>query len=140
MDRSIRDEVYSSISVRAHNNEYFFSKIPLMKMLDYAKENNVPVWTERSWLEFLRAREEASFQNLRWSGTRLTFSVHSSLPYGRNFACLIPFRYNDMTLTSVSKNGEPDHYSVVKIKGYEYARIFVIPGSNTDIEATFIRE
>ncbi len=33
MDRSLNNEVYSFISVKSHNDEYYFSKIPLMKML-----------------------------------------------------------------------------------------------------------
>ena len=31
MDRSINSEVYSYISVKCHNDEYFFSKVPLGK-------------------------------------------------------------------------------------------------------------
>ncbi|MEO8472569.1 MAG: hypothetical protein ABI477_10250 [Chryseolinea sp.] len=140
MDRSIQNEVYSSISVRAHNNEYFFSKVPLMKMLDYSKEHNVPVWTELSWLEFLRAKDEATFQEIRWSGDRLTFSIYSSLSFNRALGCLIPYRYNKMKLAHASKNGQPIPFSIVKIKGVEYARILVKPGSNHTIEAAFIAE
>ncbi len=42
MDRSLNNEVYSFICVKAHNAEYFFSKIPLMKMLDYANDRGIP--------------------------------------------------------------------------------------------------
>ena len=45
MDRSLNDEVYSFISVKSHNDEYYFSKTPLMKMLAYANSNGIPVWT-----------------------------------------------------------------------------------------------
>ena len=46
MDRSLHKEVYSFISVKSHNDEYYFSKSPLMKMLAYANHHNIPVWTE----------------------------------------------------------------------------------------------
>ena len=38
MDRSLHNEVYSFISVKSHNDEYYFSKSPLMKMLAYANQ------------------------------------------------------------------------------------------------------
>ncbi len=75
MDRSLDDEVYSFISIKAHNNEYFFSKVPLMNMLKYANSMDVPVWTERRLLKFLQAKDGASFTNINWSGQQ-TFLYH----------------------------------------------------------------
>ena len=60
MDRSLNNEVYSFISVKSHNDEYYFSKIPLMKMLAYANSNGVPVWTSLKLLDFIKMRDEAS--------------------------------------------------------------------------------
>jgi len=137
MDRSIHDEAYSTISVKAHNNEYFFSKIPLMKMLDYAKANNIPVWTELSWLEFLQAKGEASFDDIGWNGDRLMFLIHSKVSFERNLACLIPYRYNDLNVTDVLLNGTKTNYTVVRIKGSEYARILVKPGSDHKVQVSF---
>ena len=56
MDRSLDNEVYSFISVKAHNNEYYFSEKPLMKMLDYANSKGIPVWTELKLLDFLKQK------------------------------------------------------------------------------------
>ena len=64
MDRSLNDDVYSYISVKAHNNEYYFSKTPLMNMLDYSNENHIPVWAPVKLLEFLKAKDEATFTNI----------------------------------------------------------------------------
>src|SRR6476620_1532405 len=78
IDRSVENGTYSFISVRAHNNEYFFSKIPLMKMLDYANIKHVPVWTELQLLNFLKSRDEAEFTNIQFQNQQLTFTLHST--------------------------------------------------------------
>ncbi len=61
MDRSLFNEVYSFISVKSHNDEYYFSKTPLMKMLNYANRNGIPVWTSLKLLDFIKMRDEAFF-------------------------------------------------------------------------------
>ena len=66
MDRSLDSGVYSYISVKAHTAEYFFSEIPLMKMLDYANSKGIPVWTQLKLLGFLQAKDEATFSNIKW--------------------------------------------------------------------------
>ena len=38
VDRSLDHEIYSFVSIKSHNDEYFFSKEPLMKMLAYANQ------------------------------------------------------------------------------------------------------
>ena len=77
MDRSLHNEVYSFISVKSHNDEYYFSKKPLMKMLAYAKSNGIPVWTELKLLDFIKMKDDASFTDLNWSGNRLSFHLKS---------------------------------------------------------------
>jgi hypothetical protein len=137
MDRSLNDGVYSSISVRAHNNEYFFSKVPLMKMLDYAHSHHVSVWTEETWLEFLQAKDGATFGDVSWSGSLLTFRVRSDRHFERDLSCLIPNAYHDQKLMSVNVDGVRQKVDVVKIKGVDYGRVQIRPGSDHDIEAHF---
>ena len=128
MDRSLQDEVYSSISVRAHNNEYFFSEIPLMKMLDYAKSNGIPVWTEQKWLEFLQAKDATTFKNIEWTGNKLSFATHSPVTFDRDISCLIPYLHNDLKVTSVELDGVSVPLQLISIKGFEYIRIQAKPG------------
>lgn len=72
VDRSLNDQVYSVVSIKAHNSMYYFSKEPLMKVLSYAKSRGIPVWTALNLLRFLKMKDEASFSNLNWSNDRLT--------------------------------------------------------------------
>lgn len=136
MDRSLNNEIYSTISVRAHNNEYFFSGIPLMKMLDYAKENHIPVMTELFWLQFLEAKDEAVFNNIAWRNDKLTFEIHSNIKYDRDFACLLPYRFNNKHVETI-RAGQRTAYDVIVIKGVEYARVFCPTGVDTPFEILY---
>ncbi len=78
MDRSLYNEVYSYISIKSHNDEYYFSKVPLMKMLDYAGARGIPVWTAEKLLDFLKMKEEAAFERITWSDQKLSFMLSSS--------------------------------------------------------------
>ncbi len=140
MDRSLRHEIYSTISVRAHNNEYFFSKIPLLKMLDYSRSHGIPVWTELQFLEFLKAKEEATFSNLNWSGTRLTFTIQSTVIHQNGITCLIPYTYNGKNVSEIISNGKSESYAVKAIKGIDYAWVTIKPGANYNMEVHFANQ
>jgi hypothetical protein len=129
MDRSVQQGVYSTISVRAHNNEYFFSKVPLMKMLDYANQQGIPVWTELKFLEFLRAKEEVTVKDVTWVDNQLTYTLHSTLKHENGITHLIPYVFNSKNIVEVKVNGNPYSYTVHEIKGRRYALISISPGS-----------
>jgi len=130
MDRSLQNEVYSTISVRAHNNEYFFSKVPLMKMLDYANQQGVPVWTELKYLEFLRAKEETAINDITWRDNQLTYTLRSRLGHENGISCLIPYTFNSKKIVEVNLNGNPNNYSIREIKGRSYALVTIKPGAD----------
>jgi hypothetical protein len=129
MDRSVQQGVYSTISVRAHNNEYFFSKVPLMKMLDYANQKGIPVWTELQYLEFLRAKEGTAIKDIIWGDNQLSYTIHSGLKHENGITHLIPYVFNTSTIVEVKVNGNPSPYTVHEIKGRRYALITISPGS-----------
>src|SRR6185312_7250828 len=112
MDRSLNDEVYSFICVKAHNAEYFFSKIPLMKMLDYANDHGIPVWTEQRLLGFLSAREEAAFSHLNWADDVLSFKIASSLKDSNMLTCMIPYYFNGKRINKITVNGNEQSYII----------------------------
>lgn len=137
MDRSLHDEVYSSISVRAHNNEYFFSEVPLMRMLDYAKANHVPVWTELKWLKFLQAKDATAFDDIRWTEGRLSFSIHSPVAFERDLSCLVPYGRDGMRVTSAVVDGRSVEPQTIRIKGFDYSRIMVSAGKDHRVEVQY---
>jgi hypothetical protein len=133
MDRSLNDEVYSYVGVKCHNDEYYFSRGPLTKMLRYAKEKHVPVWTGYKLLRFLRAKDQASFTNIKWSNNRLSFSIHSSVPHESALTCMIPYRHGNKKITGISIDNQSKEFSARKINGTEYLLFTVKPGSDYNI-------
>jgi hypothetical protein len=138
MDRSLNDEVYSFICIKAHNAEYFFSKIPLMKMLDYANDKGIPVWTEQRLLGFLSAREEAGFDRVNWAGDVLSFKIKSTLKDSSKLTCMIPYYFNGKRINKITVNGNEQSYIIRSVKGFEYAMLPVKPGSDYRIKASYM--
>ena len=108
-----------------------------MKMLDYAKMNHIPVWTELTWLRFLEAKDAASFDNIHWTDNQLTFDIHSDVAFERNLAFLIPRQFNHRIVKDISSAGKSLRYDVVTIKGVSYARVLCQTGSDTHVEVQY---
>ncbi len=130
VDRSLHNDIFSIVSIKAHNNEYYFSKEPLMNMLAYAKDNNVPVWTALELLGFLKMKDEATFSNIRWKNNVLGFSVKSSLHHRKGLPCLVPFGFSDKKVKRVQVDGEEIEYRVNRIRELEYV-FFTVEGGST---------
>ncbi|MBN9381895.1 MAG: hypothetical protein J0H74_14085 [Chitinophagaceae bacterium] len=137
MDRSLEDEVYSFVCIKAHNAEYFFSKEPLMHMLDYANSKGVPVWTELELLDFEKARDEAAFTGLHWVRDKLTFTIKSSVAAAHDITCMIPHRYMGKRVDKVTQNGVSRSWLIKKVKGAEYAWLTIRPGTDYKVEVRY---
>jgi hypothetical protein len=137
VDRSLYDDIYSVVSIKAHNNEYYFSKEPLMKMLDYANANDIPVWTALNLLDFLKMKEEASFTHFSWSNNNLSFRLNSSLMHSYGLTFLLPAVYGDKKISLIKQDGEETFFSIRRIKSVDYAFITVQGGSNYEFVITY---
>jgi hypothetical protein len=137
VDRSLHQEVYSFISIKSHNDEYFFAKAPLMKMLAYASANNIPVWTADRLLDFIKMKDEASFSSIHWSNNRLTFTLSSALECSSGLTFFLPARHGLPKIRVITVNGKETPFRISNIKGYEYALITVNAGNNYRISAEY---
>ena len=133
MDRSLYNEVYSFISVKAHNDEYYFSKTPLMKMLAYANSNGIPVWTALKLLDYIKMRDEAVFSNISWSNSNLAFNLHSTLKHSNGLTVMVPHNYGNKKIKGITKNGDDAPFIVREVKGSDYAFLTVESGTNYSI-------
>jgi hypothetical protein len=136
-DRSLNGDVYSVIGIKAHNDEYYFSKLPLMRMLGFARENNVPVWTEKKLLEFLSARENASFEGIRWKGNTLTFRLNSKTGPANHLSLLLPAVFNKSSLIGLHVDGNDMPVELFRVRGNTYAILTVTSGSSQMVEAYY---
>lgn len=137
LDRSLNEEIYSIVSIKAHNNEYYFSKVPLMKMLGYAKKNGVPVWTAEQLLDFLKTKDESTFTEITWADKTLKFKLVSPLQNKSGLSVLIPAKNENLTLHSLKVNGQDRSINLQKIKGYDYALFTVEPGATYEISGGY---
>jgi hypothetical protein len=138
MDRSLEKEVYSYLCVRAHNNEYYFSKTPLLNALDYANSKGIPVWTELKLLNFLQAKDEATFTDITWANNQLSFKIRSSLTHSNGLSYIVPYMHNGKKINKITSNGIPQLYTVKSIKGFDYAWLTIKAGHNYAIVVSYI--
>jgi hypothetical protein len=95
------------------------------------------VWTELKFLEFLRAKEHTTIDDITWDEDQLKYTLHSTLAHENGVTHLVPLVFNKKTITEVSANGSPYAYSVQEIKGRRYALITVNPGSLYSFSITY---
>ncbi|MDP9042764.1 MAG: hypothetical protein M3N30_12350, partial [Bacteroidota bacterium] len=138
MDRSLNHEVYSFISIKSHNNEYWFSKIPLMKMLDYSHSKGIPVWTEQELLKFLATKDGSSIGNIKWLGNCLSFSIKSLFARDTKVACLIPYRFQGKRVGAILDNGVNRVYALKTIKGTDYVLLKINSAKKSEILVNYI--
>jgi hypothetical protein len=137
MDRSLNHEIYSYISVKSHNDEYPFSRIPLLKMITYATENGIPVWTAANLMDFLRARDDAEFYDINMKGKKLSFKLNSSLTHESGLTFMIPAEFNSMKIERVLINRETYPYEARMFKGKNYAYVTVKAGKNYCVSVNY---
>ncbi len=137
IDRSLNDDIYSVVSVKSHNDEYYFSKEPLMKMLEYAKSRDVPVWTALNLLDFLKMKDEASFSDFRWRDNCLSFTLNSSLKHNNRLTFILPAIHDGMKVAMITKDGIETSFSLKKVKSLDYAFVSVQGGKDYDFEVEY---
>ena len=137
MDRSLNDGIFSFISIKAHNDEYYFSKVPLLRMLAYARSKGVPVWTADHLLNFLRAKDEAAFSGINWQRDRLSFMFGASARTGSDLTFMVPRTFNNKAIRQISIDGKIAYVVIREIRGISYAMCTVHSGKNYSVLVTY---
>jgi len=133
MDRSLNNEVYSYISIKSHNWAYYYTKAPLMKMIDHANQNGIPVWTAVKLLDFIKMKDEAAFNDLTWADNKLSFKLTSTLKHTNKLTFMISSIYGSKLLKGITVNGKSQSFILKYVKGINYAFVSVEPGKNYDV-------
>ena len=139
IDRSINNEVYSFISVKSHNDEYYFSRAPLLKMLSYANCNNIPVWTAARLLDFIKMRDEAEFSVIDFNSDRLSFRLGSSLIHDGGLTIMVPFTYRNKKIARITCDEKEAPFIIRSVKGHNYAMVTVRPGYDYSFKVNYIK-
>ena len=123
LDRSLDLETYTFVNVNFHTDRWqVWSKKPGLDMLDYANRRGVPLWTAEHTLNFLKARDSASFQNIHWSDNKLSFTF--DVPLGeQGLTIMLPQNLNVLTISRVEIDGTRQTFRRMTIKGHNYALV-----------------
>lgn len=137
VDRSINDDIFSIVSVKSHNDEYYFSKVPLMKMLTYANTKGIPVWTVEKLLDFLKMKDEASFTNLIWSKNQLSFNLNSSLKHSNGLTFMVPAMSGGLNIKTIAIDDVQAPFIVKSEKGNKSAFVTIKGGQKYSVKVVY---
>jgi hypothetical protein len=117
IDRSLDEEAYSFINVNFHTDRWQpWSRKPGMEMLDYANRRSVPLWNAANTIDFLTARDAASFVNLSWMEGDLSFDLYTPNP-NQSLTFMLPQTFAKQVLFRVTINGAAQSWLERTIKG-----------------------
>jgi hypothetical protein len=137
VDRSLNDDIFSVVSIKAHNNEYYFSKEPLLKMLAYANSKGIPVWTAVKLLDFMQMKDEASFSNVSWSDSNLSFMLNSTLKHSLGLSFMVPANYKGKKVMKFTNNGKDTPFIIRTVKGKDFALATLEGGAKYEISVEY---
>jgi len=137
IDRSLDSGIFSVTCIRAHNNEYFFSRTPLLHMLNYARQKGIPVWTASEWLSYMTAKDDVQFTDLRESNHLLRFAIQSATACSEPLTCLLPAEARGMKLKSIFMDSRKLPLVSKKIKGRAWMVFNFKSGTNHQVEAHY---
>ena len=106
-------------------------------MLDYAKSLQVPVWTPVKLLDFIKARDNARFENIEWNNDQLVFDIFSEVSHTNKLTVMVPFKHEQKKVTSLKIGSSEQPFSVKKIKGNDYAMFSIKPGTTYQIAISY---
>lgn len=100
--------------------------------LDYAAENDIPIWTAASWLDFTERRRDTVVSNLEWfqPSQTLRFRIFSKIPDDLHLSVLIPADRQLGKLDSVILDGSKVPFVNRSIGGLDYGWIKVNSGDH----------
>jgi hypothetical protein len=88
-------------------------------------------------LDFLKAKDQATFTDINWENNQLYFKIRSELKHTNGLACMVPYLNNGKKILKITVNGVPVSYSVKPIKGRDYAFLTIRPGSTYNLVISY---
>lgn len=132
LDKAIGPEGYYGVfNVNAHTDYAISTESDAV--VASAQQRGVPVVSGRQVLKWLDGRNSSSFGSLAWSNNSLSFNITKGADT-TGLQAMLPNRFANLTLSSITRNGSPVTYTPQTIKGIEYA---FFPGNAGSYIATY---
>ncbi len=130
IDRSLDEENFTWINANFHTWYWPETRPYGLKILEYCRRRGVPVWTAEKAFEFLKMKDEAAFENIKWKNNELTFTLNSSLKHSKGLTLMVPAFYKHFKVRNISKDTINQSFIIKMIKGFSYAFVTVEPGKS----------
>ena len=126
LDRALgSDGFYGTFVVNAHTDVDTSSVSDAV--IESARDRGIPVISSRQLLTWIDGRNNSSFDAISWNGSTLGFTISAGDgAIGLTAMAPVPF---GQTVTSVTRSGSPLPFSMVLIKGVQYARFAAASGN-----------
>ena len=129
VDRALQEEKYGWITVNFHPSMWNTYKPKAVQILQYSKDNNIPIWSAREMYEFVNQKNSATFNNLKWNNDKITFTLNAATKGHGQMTVMLPDSYMGRSLKSFKINGKSVLFTVKIIKGIQYAMINTLSGT-----------
>ena len=107
----------------------------------YCRDKGIPSWSAEMLLDFVEARNGATFENVTWHADpeqdtrRLSFDFQTPTA-GQDLTIMIPRAWSDRILKSVTADGETMDLSTETVKGIEYG-MFTTKAAEAQVVACY---
>ena len=99
-------------------------------MLAAASARNVPIWNSDRFLNFTRARHDATISNVAWNASTLSFTAGLAGTSDPVSVIVSTATFNNAPIGSVKVNNMAASYNIQTIKGIDYAFVMVNAGTS----------
>ncbi|HEY3082208.1 MAG TPA: DUF4082 domain-containing protein [Chloroflexota bacterium] len=139
MIAAARNGYYSAFVNNVHqvnyNNPNMMDRDWANQLWAYGRDNGIPMWSAEMLLDFTLARNGATFTNLAWNGTTLSFTFATTVG-GQDLTLMLPTAFAGRNLQSVTLDGSAVAYTTDAIKGRSYA-LFTTRATTAQVVANF---
>jgi hypothetical protein len=67
----------------------------------------------------------------------LSFKLNSSLKHSNGLTFMVPFKYGEMKIKGITKDGKESPFIIKSVKGSDYAFLTVVPGKTYSILVSY---
>lgn len=139
LDNAIGVNGYYGVFGTQMHTDYAFST-ESDDIIKAAQTRNIPVISAKQMLTWLDGRNNSSFGAFNWSSNQLSFTI-TAASGSKNLRAMLPKftgSTNNLSLQSITLNGNPVSFSIQTIKGYQYAFFNGITGNYVATYASFV--
>lgn len=131
VNRSLHEGKFAWVNVNFHPSMWWVDscKRHAKKILEYAKDNEIPIWSGEQMYNFINMRYTSSFRDILWKENQLSFEFEAPVKGEGKLTLMLPYIYQGKYLSTIEKDGTFLDYDIATIKGTRYALVGTYSGT-----------